>query len=99
MDRYSIIARMIDRRIKNRLIYLLNHYPAVGLLGPRQVGKTTLALEIAGQRPSVYLDLESTADRARLADPEQYFADHEDELIILDEVHRVPELFQTLRGV
>lgn len=90
---------MIQRRIKTRLLYLLKHYPAVGLLGPRQVGKTTLALEIAAQRPSVYLDLESPADRARLADPEQYFADHEDELVILDEVHRVPELFQTLRGV
>lgn len=90
---------MVPRRITSRLIYLLRHYPAVGLLGPRQVGKTTLALEIAGHRPSIYLDLESTADRARLADPEQYFADHEDELVILDEVHRVPELFQTLRGV
>ncbi len=90
---------MIQRRPKDRLIYLLNHYPAVGLLGPRQVGKTTLALEIAGERPSVYLDLESVADRTRLADPEPYFADHADELIVLDEVHRVPELFQTLRGV
>ena len=99
MERYSIIARMIQRRIKNRLAYLLDHYPAVGLLGPRQVGKTTLALEIAAQRPSVYLDLESPADSARLTDPEHYFADHEDELVILDEVHRAPDIFQTLRGV
>lgn len=90
---------MIGRRIKNRLIYLINHYPAVGLLGPRQVGKTTLALEIAALRPTVYLDLESVTDLARLADPEQYFAGHEDELVVIDEVHRVPELFQTLRGV
>ncbi len=90
---------MLERRLQKRLIYLLNHYPAVGLLGPRQVGKTTLALEIGRQRPSVYLDLESAPDRARISDPERYFADHEDELVILDEVHRVPELFQTLRGV
>ncbi len=90
---------MLERRLKNRLIYLINHYPAVGLLGPRQVGKTTLALEIAQQRPSVYLDLESVTDLAKLTDPEQYFADHEDDLVVLDEVHRVPELFQTLRGV
>jgi len=90
---------MIDRRLKNRLIYLLDNYPAVGLLGPRQVGKTTLSLEIGAQRPSLYLDLESQSDRARLADPEQYFADHEDELVILDEVHRMPGLFQSLRGV
>jgi uncharacterized protein len=90
---------MLPRRLKNHLIYLIDHYPAVGLLGPRQAGKTTLALEIAAGRPSVYLDLESISDRARLSDPEQYFADHADELIILDEVHRAPDVFQTLRGV
>jgi predicted AAA+ superfamily ATPase len=90
---------MIKRRIKERLLYLIDHYPAVGLLGPRQVGKTTLAQEIAATRPSIYLDLESVSDRARLVDAEQYFADHQNELIILDEVHRAPELFQTLRGV
>jgi predicted AAA+ superfamily ATPase len=90
---------MINRRFKANLIDLIDHYPAVGLLGPRQAGKTTLALEVAGQRPSVYLDLESVSDLARLSDAERYFADHEDELVVLDEVHRVPELFQTLRGV
>jgi predicted AAA+ superfamily ATPase len=90
---------MIERRIKERLLYLIDHYPAVGLLGPRQVGKTTLAQEIAATRPSMYLDLESVSDRARLADAEHYFADHQNELVILDEVHRVLELFQTLRGV
>lgn len=90
---------MLERHVAQRLIHLLDHTPAVGLLGPRQVGKTTLALEIAATRPSLYLDLESPADRARLADAEQYFADHENELVILDEVHRTPELFRTLRGV
>lgn len=90
---------MLNRRLKSRLIHLLNHYPAVGLLGPRQVGKTTLALEIAALRPAVHLDLESVTDLARLADAEQYFAGHEGELVILDEVHRLPQLFQTLRGV
>lgn len=90
---------MIKRRLESSLTYLLNHYPAVGLLGPRQVGKTTLALEIAGERRSVYLDLEAVPDRARLSDPDRYFADHDGELVILDEVHRAPDLFQTLRGV
>ena len=89
---------MIARRIADRLTDLINRYPAVGLLGPRQAGKTTLALEVAATRPAVYLDLESASDRAKLADPERYFLDHEAELVILDEVHRVPELFQTLRG-
>jgi hypothetical protein len=90
---------MLPRRLSARLNYLLGYFPAVILLGPRQVGKTTLALEVAETRPSVYLDLEDEADRIKLADPVRYFTDHKHELVILDEVHRLPELFQTLRGV
>jgi hypothetical protein len=90
---------MLPRGLSTRLNHLLTHSPAVVLLGPRQVGKTTLALEIAEKRPSVYLDLEDEADRVKLSDPVRYFADHERELVILDEVHRLPELFQSLRGV
>jgi len=71
----------------------------VGLLGPRQVGKTTLALEIAADRASVYLDLESPADRAKLADPELYLAGHDGKLVILDEIQRMPDLFPLLRGI
>ena len=71
----------------------------MALLGPRQVGKTTLAREIGDTRPSIYLDLESSSDRAKLSDPEAYLGAHEDELVILDEVHRAPELFQQLRGL
>ncbi len=63
------------------------------------MGKTTLALEVGASRPSIYLDLEDPDDRARLANPASYFADHRDELVILDEVHRAPDLFQRLRGV
>lgn len=78
---------------------MLAHVPAVALLGPRQCGKTTLALEIAAQRPSAYLDLESAADRARLSEPTLYLEDHRDELVVLDEIRRAPGLFETLRGV
>ena len=63
------------------------------------MGKTTLALEIAEARPSIYLDLESDADRAKLAEPELYLSHHEDKLVILDEVYRLPNLFQILRGL
>jgi len=72
---------------------------AVALIGPRQVGKTTLALALAENRPSLYLDLESKTDRDKLSDPELFLKAHEDELVILDEIHRVPELFQTLRSL
>jgi predicted AAA+ superfamily ATPase len=90
---------MIGRRASAILAELLGSTPAVALLGPRQVGKTTLALAIAEQRPSAYLDLESAADRAKLADPVLYLSRHEDQLVILDEVHRLPGLFQELRGL
>lgn len=90
---------MIIRKEQAKVTSFLERHPAVGLLGPRQVGKTTLALEIARDRPSIYLDLESPADRAKLEDAELYFSGHKDELIILDEIQRVPELFQVLRGV
>jgi uncharacterized protein len=90
---------MITRRATPELATLLGQSPAVVLSGPRQVGKTTLALELAEERPASYLDLESPADRARLAEPELYFADHADELLILDEIQRLPGLFEVLRGV
>lgn len=90
---------MIPRQKLPELLALVDSNPAVALLGPRQVGKTTLALDIAEQRPSIYLDLESDADRAKLAEPELYLTGHEDKLVILDEVHRAPGLFQNLRGL
>lgn len=71
----------------------------VALLGPRQAGKTTLALEVARTRPSLYLDLESESDRAKLAEPELYLAQHGDELVILDEIQRTPQLFRSFRGL
>lgn len=95
----SIIARMIERRLQTRLRYLLEDFPAVALLGPRQVGKTTLAMQIAEGLDSVYLDLESPSQREKLSDPELYLADHKGKLVILDEVHRVPNLFNSLRGI
>jgi uncharacterized protein len=94
-----MIARMIKRRVAAEVVARLEHAPAVALLGPRQSGKTTLALEVAEGRPSVYLDLESAADRARLSEPVLYLADHKQELVILDEIHRAPGLFEALRGI
>jgi hypothetical protein len=90
---------MFSRQIVPHLLAELAHTPAVLLLGPRQVGKTTPALEVARQRASLYLDLESARDRAKLAEPELYLAGHLDQRVVLDEVHRAPGLFPVLRGL
>ena len=90
---------MITRLLYPKLSEALAYSPAVALLGPRQVGKTTLALEVGKTFDALYLDLESEQDRAKLVQPELYLADHLDRLVILDEVHRVPGLFPVLRGL
>ena len=90
---------MIPRLSHDKILKALDREAAVALIGSRQVGKTTLALEIAATRPSVYLDLENTADREKLSDPPVFLNFHTDKLVILDEIHRVPGLFETLRGV
>ncbi len=90
---------MIPRRIISSVEEALGRQAAVALIGPRQVGKTTLALTLAETRPSIYLDLESPADRAKLADPLLFLKPYEDKLVILDEIHRTPEIFRILRGV
>ena len=90
---------MIPRIIVSDVERALNRQAAVALIGPRQVGKTTLALEIARSREALYLDLEDRDDRNRLAEPALFLDNVEDRLVILDEIHRMPELFQTLRGV
>lgn len=90
---------MYPRIEQSAVAGLLSRHPVVGLLGPRQVGKTTLALELGRQVPSLYLDLESPADRAKLNEPELFLGRHADKLVILDEIQRVPELFQVLRGL
>ncbi|MDM7925993.1 MAG: ATP-binding protein [bacterium] len=90
---------MIDRFILPSLSLALSEAPAVCLLGPRQSGKTTIALGLAGSRESLYLDLESEQDRSRLAEPELYLERHLDKLVVLDEIHRSPGLFPVLRGL
>lgn len=90
---------MLTRIASQSVEKALSRQAAVALIGPRQVGKTTLAHEIADSRPSVYLDLENTADKAKLENPGLFLEQHEDELVVLDEIHRVPELFESLRGV
>ena len=100
---------MIPRHRLSALGELLSEFPAVAILGPRQVGKTTLALEWVGANAAparkgpasapLYLDLEAPEDLAKLADPAAYFDAHAGRLIVLDEVQRAPQLFTVLRSV
>lgn len=71
----------------------------VAILGSRQVGKTTLALELSTEKPTHYLDLERPSDLSKLSDPELYLSKHAEKLIILDEIQRMPELFPLLRSL
>lgn len=90
---------MIVRKKHRIILQLLESFPAVVLLGPRQVGKTTLAFELSNSRDSVYLDLEKAEDRAKISNPTKYLSMHKGKLVVLDEVQRIPDLFQELRGI
>jgi len=89
---------MFARQILPTLEEALSEQAATVLLGPRQVGKTTLALQVAERRPSVYLDLERESDRQVLSEPDLYLDEMAGKLVILDEVQQMPGLFATLRG-
>ncbi len=90
---------MIPRSVQAALEDRLRHFPAVALLGPRQVGKTTLARVIVEAADSLYLDLENPSDLEKLADARGYLGAQRGRLIVLDEVQRAPGLFQELRGL
>ncbi len=91
-----LLSRSVHQSIQDRLTRM----PAVVLLGPRQVGKTTLAREIAARwTGAIYLDLERPVDRRRLADPDAYLRAQTGMLVVVDEIHRAPDLFGTLRGI
>lgn len=90
---------MIKREATQQLEILLKEFPAIALLGPRQVGKTTLAKSVAKtqKKEVLYLDLEKISDQRKLTDPEIFFEANRDKLIILDEVQSMPQLFAALR--
>ena len=90
---------MFERQVLKSVEYGLSHQAAVALLGPRQVGKTTLAHQIASGSDALYLDLEDSNERAKLAEPRLFLESQSDRLVILDEIHRVPSLFPELRGI
>jgi hypothetical protein len=86
---------MFGRHLSPRLNAALDRTPVVGLIGPRQVGKTTLAQTRSS--PPVFIDLERPADRARLSDPEAALRGLQGRLVVPDEIQRPPDLFPVLR--
>lgn len=90
---------MLKRKVLPYIQDSLKRQAAVALIGPRQVGKTTIALDLASELDALYLDLENPEDIAKLTDPVLFLETQKDKLVILDEIHRVPEIFQPLRGL
>lgn len=92
---------IIERRLKQTIIDSLNRYPIVGLIGCRQVGKTTLAKILAAELAvqAVYLDLELPSDLAKLQEPELYLSQFSEHLVIIDEIQRMPSLFHLIRAL
>ncbi len=92
---------MIKRKLQYTIQSLLSDFPAVAILGPRQIGKTTLAKSIAKQlkKPTIYLDVEKPSDYAKLQDAEAYLQMHQDKCVIIDEVQFMPSLYNVLRSL
>jgi predicted AAA+ superfamily ATPase len=92
---------MIERSIKQELLKTINNFPVTGIIGPRQVGKTTLAKELAKSigKKSIYIDLENPRDQIKLSDPVLFFESHLDKCVILDEIQLMPELFSVIRSM
>lgn len=90
---------MIKRKIETEFQESISQFPITGLIGPRQVGKTTLAKSASYETDSIYLDLEKISDLAKLNDPELFFEENQDKTIILDEIHHLPDLFPLIRAM
>ena len=90
---------MLERHDIAEVLDLLGEFPSVTLLGPRQVGKTTLAKAVARDRDGLYFDMERPSDRQALADPLPSLTPLQGRLVIIDEVQRTPEIFPALRSL
>jgi predicted AAA+ superfamily ATPase len=90
---------MFERLTRAKIAEQLLWSPAVGILGPRQVGKTTLAKDLAVDlQKAIYLDLDTAQAMAQLANPSLFFKANRDRLVVLDEIQNQPELLNELRG-
>lgn len=90
---------MIRRRLETKIKEVLTKSSSVALMGPRQIGKTTIALDVVDSTQALYLDLESRLDLEKVRDIRAFYEANQGQLIVLDEVQRIPELFTELRGI
>lgn len=92
---------IIKRRLQDRIRSSLERYPVVGLIGCRQVGKTTLAKRLSRDldKRVIYLDLELPSDLAKLGEPELYLNQFIESLVVIDEIQRMPSLFPVMRAL
>jgi predicted AAA+ superfamily ATPase len=90
---------MIQRLIENQFLKSIARFPVTGIVGPRQVGKTTLVKQLLLDTNTIYLDLEKNSDLNKLNDPELFFSQNQDKTVILDEIHHLPAIFPLLRAV
>ena len=89
----------LSRTIQNIIESLLVEQAGAVILGPRQVGKTTLAQQISDDIPAIYFDLEDPDHAAVFREPRSVLTQYKQQLVILDEVQRLPGLFESLRGI
>jgi uncharacterized protein len=92
---------MIHRSASDLILRNLTVFPAVNLIGPRQVGKTTLAKWLQTQlpKPSIYVDLQDEQDWDRMANARLFLSEHADQCVIIDEIQRLPTLYTQLRSL
>ena len=92
---------MIKRKLTNQLFDFLAHFPVIGIVGPRQVGKTTFVKNNLRnfEKEALYLDLESPEDYNKLTDAELFLKNYENKTVIIDEIQRKPELFPVLKSL
>lgn len=90
---------MIIRKAIHEISELVEDFTVVVIVGPRQVGKSTLAKAIESNREKIYIDIENPSDRVRLEDPVLFFETNLDKLVILDETQFVPDVFPVIRSM
>jgi predicted AAA+ superfamily ATPase len=95
------MSESLQRNAHQEVKKLLQQFPAVVLVGARQIGKTTLAKSLSKvlDKETIYLDLELPSDLAQLQNPELFLKQHQDKCVILDEVQREKSLFPIIRSL